>query len=78
MPTLRSWVTRTLRRLAGRPATSPPVDNTGPATAYPDRTGAWAPGAPTRNSPTNHYYLHSGPLMTLAAEWRSSGRAWQL
>ena len=78
MLTLRSLITRALRRLVGRPTASPPLDRTGPATTYPNRTGAWAPDATTWNSPTSHYYLHSGPLMTLAAEWRSSGKAWLL
>lgn len=39
---LRSLITRALRRLAGRPNAAPPLDRTGPATAYPNQTGAWA------------------------------------
>ncbi|MEU5938668.1 hypothetical protein ABZ807_05685 [Micromonospora sp. NPDC047548] len=77
MLTLCSLIMRALRRLIGRPAAPPPLDRTGPATVYPDRTGAWAPAAPSWNAPTQ-IYPRTGPLMTLAAQWRSSGRAWRL
>lgn len=46
MLTLRPVIKRVLRRLVGCPAQSPPLDRTGPATVYPDRTGAWAPTSP--------------------------------
>lgn len=67
-----------IRRWLGlaRPAPEP-LDRVGPATIYGDRAGAWGMGRAGWDQSTQ-VLPRTAPLMTLAGEWRSSGRAWQL
>lgn len=64
-------VARLLARLR-RPA--PPIDQTGPATAYPHHAGAYGTttGRPDWNGPT--YILMTSPLMTLGQRYRAGVR----
>ncbi|MDZ5446862.1 hypothetical protein U2F26_29745 [Micromonospora sp. 4G57] len=64
-----------------------PVDRTGPATAYPNRSGAFGPEAlsevqPRRNNGRPHYWAieptmeyQRAPLLTLGQQYRFPGRA---